>query len=45
MIFATNEVRVSITMTWLRLFYCRCHRVSQRQSHSDDDYSEGDELD
>ena len=30
---------------WLRSFHCRCHRVSQRQSYSDDDYSEGDELD
>jgi hypothetical protein len=30
---------------WLRSFRCRCHRVSQRQSYSDDDYSEGDELD
>ena len=29
---------------WLRSFHC-CHRVSQRQSYSDDDYSEGDELD
>jgi hypothetical protein len=29
----------------LRSFQCRCHRVSQRQSYSDDDYSEGDELD
>jgi hypothetical protein len=28
-----------------RSFQCRCHRVSQRQSYSDDDYSEGDELD
>jgi hypothetical protein len=30
---------------WLRSFHCRCHRASQRQSYSDDDYSEGDELD
>jgi hypothetical protein len=30
---------------WLRSFHCRCHRVSQRQSCSDDDYSEGDQLD
>jgi len=30
---------------WLRSFHCRCHRVSQRQSYGDDDYSEGDELD
>jgi hypothetical protein len=28
-----------------RSFQCRCHRISQRQSQSDDDYSEGDELD
>jgi hypothetical protein len=32
-------------MGWLRSFHRRCHRVSQRQSCSDDDYSEGDELD
>ena len=32
-------------MSWLRSFQCRCHRVSQRQSRSDYDYSEGDELD
>jgi hypothetical protein len=29
----------------LRSLQGRCHRVSQRQSYSDDDYSEGDELD
>jgi hypothetical protein len=29
---------------WLRSFYCRCHRAGQRQSYSDDDYSEGDKL-
>jgi hypothetical protein len=29
----------------LRSFQCRCHRVSQRQSCRDNDYSEGDELD
>ena len=28
-----------------RSFQCRCHRITQRQSQSDDDYSEGDELD
>jgi hypothetical protein len=28
-----------------RSFQCRCQCVSQRQSCSDDDYSEGDELD
>jgi hypothetical protein len=32
-------------MSWLRSSQYRCHRVSQRQSCSDDDYSEGDELD
>jgi hypothetical protein len=31
-------------MSWLRSFQCRSHRVSQRESYSDDDYSEGDEL-
>jgi hypothetical protein len=29
----------------LRSFQRRCHRITQRQSQSDDDYSEGDELD
>ena len=29
-------------MIWLRSFQRRCHRVSQRQSCGDDDYSEGD---
>jgi hypothetical protein len=32
-------------MSGSRSFQCRCHRASQRQSYSDDDYSEGDELD
>jgi hypothetical protein len=32
-------------MSWLRSFQCRCHRISQRQSYSDDDYCERDELD
>jgi hypothetical protein len=32
-------------ISWLRSSQCRCHRVSQRQSYSDDDYSEGDKLD
>jgi hypothetical protein len=32
-------------MSWLYSSQCQCHRVSQRQSCSDDDYSEGDELD
>jgi hypothetical protein len=32
-------------VTWLRSFQRCCHRVSQRQSRSDDDYSEGDKLD
>jgi hypothetical protein len=31
--------------SWLRSSQCRCHRVSQRQSYSDDDYCERDELD
>jgi len=32
-------------MSWLPSFQWRSHRVSQRDSYSDDDYSEGDELD
>jgi hypothetical protein len=32
-------------MSGLRSFQWRSHRVSQRDSYSDDDYSEGDELD
>jgi hypothetical protein len=32
-------------MSGLRLFQWHSHRVGQRDSYSDDDYSEGDELD
>jgi hypothetical protein len=32
-------------ISWLRSFQRRCHRVSQRQSYGDYDYSEGDKLD
>jgi hypothetical protein len=37
--------RLAPRMIGLRSFQCRCHRVSQRQSCSDDNDSEGDELD
>jgi hypothetical protein len=38
--------RLALSLTsGLRSFQCRCDRVSQRQSYSDDDYSKGDELD
>jgi hypothetical protein len=35
----------SVFTLWSRSLQRRCHRVSQRQSCSDNDYSEGDELD
>src|SRR5919197_2783842 len=35
----------AVLHSMVRSLPCRCHRVSQRQSYSDDDYSEGDELD
>jgi hypothetical protein len=38
--------RIAISqMSGSRSSQCRCHRVSQRQSYCDDDYSEGDKLD
>ena len=45
MILATNVVRFSIYDKLVAFISCRCHRAGQRESHSDDDYSERDELD